>query len=106
MNAHVKPTRRGRPELTPEKKLIADAGKMIAFAYDLGACRCDAEANEWADSLEGMARGYAAAAVTGSNDLDEMFALEQAGDCSRRARLWRARARELRGPGEIGELQR
>jgi hypothetical protein len=49
-----------------------------------------------AESLEEAARRMGAAVAVPSNGLDQMLGLQLAGDYAKRARLYRARARELR----------
>jgi len=95
MNAPVTPLDRS-PEQTAVQKLIREAGRVVGLVNSIGACTDAEEADKHAERLEDAARQMSGAVATPSNGLDQMLGLELAGDYAKRARLYRARARELR----------
>jgi hypothetical protein len=94
MNALTRPLR--SPERTTVQRLINDAGRLVELAFELGSCTSADEAEKRAVAMEESARAMDAASVPPSNEIDRMLALDVAGDSAWRARLFRARARELR----------
>jgi hypothetical protein len=98
VNAHVPtPPPFRQPARTAVQKLILESGRLVGLANSIGGCTSSSEADKLAEHLEGAARGMGAAAATPSNEVDQILFLEVAGDYAKRARLYRDRARELRG---------
>jgi hypothetical protein len=96
MNAHTKPPYR-QPERTPVQKLINEAGRLIGLTSSIAGCASAPDADAEAEHLEGAALNMGAAAIERSNQVDQLQFLEVAGNYAMRARLYRDRARELRG---------
>jgi hypothetical protein len=96
MNARATPIHR-QPDRSAVQKLINEAGRLIGLASSLGALTDAEEADCHAEVLEECARRMGGAMALPSNGLDQMLGLQLAGDYAKRARLYRDRARELRG---------
>lgn len=75
--------------------LLNDAQHLAAIAFDLGGIRTAQEADARAENLEAAALAMDWSLPPWS-EVDRLQALSLAGDCAWRARLFRARARELR----------